>query len=57
MDSMILTKEYLTRQLSALKVAWDNEFTENIEFSKDEVEKWLVWYINKNDEVDDTLNQ
>jgi len=44
-------------QVKALKVAWDNEFTENMEFSKDEFERWLVRYININDEVDDTLHQ
>jgi len=44
-------------QLNALKVAWENEFTETIYFSEDEVEKWLVRYINRNDEVDDTLHQ
>jgi hypothetical protein len=57
MDTMILTKESLMGQLNALKVAWANEFTETIEFSEDEVEKWLVRYINRNDEVDDTLHQ
>jgi hypothetical protein len=57
MDTMILTKESLMGQLKALKVAWANEFTETIEFSEDEVERWLVRYINRNDEVDDTLHQ
>jgi hypothetical protein len=57
MDTMISTKEYLTGQLKSLKVAWANEFTETIEFSKDEVERWSVRYINRNDEVDDTLHQ
>jgi uncharacterized protein YecA (UPF0149 family) len=53
---MILTKEYLMGQLEALKVVWANEFNETIEFSKDEIERWLV-RINKNDEVDNTLHQ
>ena len=44
-------------QPNALKVAWANEFNETIEFFEDEVEKWLVRYINRNDEVDDTLHQ
>ena len=44
-------------QLSALKVTQADEFTINIEFFEDEVEKWLVQYINKNNEVDDTLHQ
>ena len=29
-------------QLNALKVVWENEFSETIDFSKEEVEKWLV---------------
>jgi hypothetical protein len=47
MDTMILSKESLMGQLNALKVAWENEFTETIDFSEEEVEKWLVWYINR----------
>jgi hypothetical protein len=57
MDNMILTKESLMGQLKALKVVLANEFTETIEFSEDKVERWMVRYINKNDEVDDTLHQ
>jgi hypothetical protein len=34
-----------------------NEFIETIDFSKEEVKKWSVQYININDEVDDTLHQ
>jgi hypothetical protein len=44
-------------QLNALKFAWANEFTEIIDFSEEEVEKWLVRYINRNDEVYNTLHQ
>jgi hypothetical protein len=57
MDTIILTKKTLMGQLKAPKVVWANEFTETIESFEDEVEKWLVWYININDEVDDTLHQ
>jgi hypothetical protein len=57
MDTMLLSKETLIEQLNALKVAWENEFTETIEFSEEEVERWLVRYINRNDEVDDMLHQ
>jgi hypothetical protein len=49
MDITISTKESLMGQLKALKVVWSNEFTKTIEFSEDEVEIWLVRYINKND--------
>ena len=44
-------------QLKSLKGYQDNEFTETIEFFEDEVEIWLVRYITRNDEVDDTLHQ
>jgi hypothetical protein len=40
-----------------LKVSWENEFTESIELFEEEVERWIVRYINTNDEVDDTLHQ
>jgi hypothetical protein len=57
MDRMILSKEHLMGKLNALKVSLENECTETIEFSEDEVEIWLVWYIKKNDEVDETFHQ
>jgi hypothetical protein len=57
MGTMLSTKETLIDQLNALKVVWENEFTETIEFFEEEVEKWLVIYINRNYEVDETLHQ
>ena len=55
MDTILLSKDKLLEQLDVLKVAWENEFTGSIEFSKEEVERWLVRYINRNDEVDNML--
>jgi hypothetical protein len=57
MDSIILSKEKLQEHLYDLKVVWANEFNEIIEYSKGEVEKCLIHYANKNDEVEDTLHQ
>jgi hypothetical protein len=57
MVTMLLSKETFMGTLNALKVAWENEFTETIKIFEEEVEKWLVWYINRNDEVDDTLHE
>jgi len=37
MDTMILSKESLMGQLNVLKFSWENEFTETIDFSKEEV--------------------
>jgi hypothetical protein len=44
-------------QIEALKVAWASEFSDSDEFSKEEVERWLVRYINKNDGIEDMLHQ
>jgi hypothetical protein len=42
MDTILLSKEKLLEQLEVLKVAWASEFTDSIEFSEDEIERWLV---------------
>lgn len=57
MDSILLSKEQLQEHMDALKVEWENEFNEITEYSQEEVEKWLIHYVNKNDEVEDTLYQ
>ena len=49
MDTMILSNVTLMEQLNALKVAWENKFTKTIYIFEEEVEKWLVWYISRND--------
>jgi hypothetical protein len=43
--------------LDALKVSWENEFNEITEYSEEEVEKWLIHYVNKNEDVEDMLHQ
>jgi hypothetical protein len=40
-----------------LKVSWASEFNDLIENSEEEVEMWLVWYVNKNEDIEDTLHQ
>jgi hypothetical protein len=57
MDTTLMSKYQLLDQLEDLKLAWENEFIDSIEFSKDEIERWLVRYNNKNDDIDDTLHQ
>ena len=56
MDSILMSKEKLLEELEALKFAWENEFSDSVEFSE-EVERWLVRYINNNDDIKDTLHQ
>jgi hypothetical protein len=43
--------------LDALKVSWANKFNDSIEYSEEEVERWLIWYMNKNEDIEDTLHQ
>ena len=38
MDSMLLSKDKLQDYLDTLKVSWDNEFNESIEYFEEEVE-------------------
>jgi len=57
MDTLLLYKDKLLERIDVLKVAWASEFTDSIELSKKEVEKWLLQYITRNDEVDNTLHQ
>jgi len=57
MDTILMSKNQLLDELEALKVAWVSEFTDSIELSEDEIERWLVWYNNENDDIDDTFNQ
>jgi hypothetical protein len=57
MDTILLSREKLLEQLEALKVVWANEFSDSIEFFEDEIERWLVWYVNKNEDIEDTLHQ
>jgi hypothetical protein len=57
MDSIFLTKDQLQEQLEALKISWANEFNNLTEFSQEEVEKWLVHYVNKNEDQEDIIHQ
>jgi hypothetical protein len=57
MDTILLSKEQILEQLEALKVAWDNEFSDSVGFSEEDIERWLVRYINKNNDIEDTLHQ
>jgi hypothetical protein len=43
--------------LEALKTSWDSDFDNLTEFSEEEVEKWLIHYVNKNEDIEDTIHQ
>jgi hypothetical protein len=57
MDSILLSKDHLQEHLDTLNVSWENEFNEITEYSKQEVEKWFIHYVNKNEDVEYPLNQ
>jgi hypothetical protein len=42
MDTILLSKEKLQEQLDALKISWASEFNDSIEYSEEEVERWLI---------------
>jgi hypothetical protein len=42
--------------LDALKISWENEFNEINEYLEEEVEKWLICYVNKNEDVENMLH-
>jgi hypothetical protein len=57
MDSILLSKDQLQEQLEALKTSWASEFDNLTEFLEEEVEKWLIHYVNKNEDIEDTIHQ
>jgi hypothetical protein len=57
MDTIFLTKDRMQEQLDALKISWANEFNDLTEFLQEEVEKWLIHYVNKNEDQVDIIHQ
>jgi hypothetical protein len=43
--------------LDSLKIASAEKFNNLTEYSETEVESWLVSYVNKNEDIEDTLHQ
>jgi hypothetical protein len=57
MNSILLSKEQMEEKLDSLKIASTKKFNNLTEYSETEVESWLVHYVNKNDDIEDTLHQ
>jgi hypothetical protein len=57
MNSILLSKEQMEEKLDSLKIASTKKFNNLNEYSETEVESWLVCYVNKNDDIEDTLHQ
>jgi len=56
MGCILLTNDWLQEHLEALKTSWANEFDNLIELSQEEVEKWLIHCVNKNEYQEDIIH-
>jgi hypothetical protein len=57
MDSILLSRDQLQENMDTLKISWASEFNDITGYSEEEVEKWLIHYMNKNEGIEDTLHQ
>jgi hypothetical protein len=57
LNSILLSKEQMEEKLDLLKIASAENFNNSTEYLETEVESWLVLYMNKNDDIEDTLHQ
>jgi hypothetical protein len=57
MNSILLFKEQMEEKLESLKISSKERFNALTEYLVREVEGWLVCYVKKNDDVEDTLHQ
>jgi hypothetical protein len=54
---MLTSKEKFEEKIELLKTASTERFKILTNYSKLEVESWLVSYVNKNEDIKDTLHQ
>jgi hypothetical protein len=52
-----MSKEKFEEKMELLKTASAERFNSLTEYSELEVESWLVSYVNKNEDIEDTLHQ
>jgi hypothetical protein len=57
LNSMLMTREQFEEHLEILKVVSTEKFNSLTEYTEQEVESWLVSYVNKNEDIEDTLHQ
>jgi hypothetical protein len=57
LNSVFMTKEQFEAKLESLKSASTERFNGLMKYSEFEVESWLVNYVNKNEDIEDTLHQ
>jgi hypothetical protein len=54
---MLMTREKFEEHLEILKGVSTEKFNSMTEYTEHEVESWLVSYVNKNEDIEDTLHQ
>jgi hypothetical protein len=57
MKSILLSKEQMKEILDSLKISLGEKFKNLTEYSKTQIEGWLVNYVNSNDDIKNTLHQ
>jgi hypothetical protein len=57
LNSIFMTKEQFEEKMELLKSASGERFNSLTEYSELEIESWLVNYVNKNEDIEDTLHQ
>jgi hypothetical protein len=57
MKSILLSKEQMKEILDSLKISLGEKFKNLTEYSKKQIEGWLVNYVNSNDDIKNTLHQ
>jgi hypothetical protein len=57
LNSMLMTREQFEEHLEILKGVSTEKFNSMTEYTEHEVESWLVSYVNKNEDIEDTLHQ
>jgi len=54
-SSMLMTRQQCEEQIEGLKKASVGKFDRIVEFTYEEIDSWLVKYINKNEDIENTL--
>jgi hypothetical protein len=57
LNYMLMTREQFEEHLEILKIVSVEKFNSLNKYTEQEVESWLVNYVNKNEDIEDTLHQ
>jgi hypothetical protein len=54
-SSMLMTQQQFEEQIEGQKKTVAEKFYTMVEFTHDDIENWIVEYTNKNEEIENTL--